>query len=79
MKTGLSILLLLFFAQALAQSNPETYPVDSASVERAGVPKGEIVKFTFADSKIFPGTTREISIYIPAQYKGDKPACVYRR
>jgi gluconolactonase len=77
MKTGLSIFLFLFFTQALAQSTPETYPVDSASVERAGVPKGEIVKFTFADSKIFPGTTREISIYIPAQYKGDKPACVY--
>jgi gluconolactonase len=77
MKTGLSILLLLFFTQAIAQSTQETYPVDSASVQRAGVPKGEIVKFTFTDSKIFPGTTREISIYIPAQYKGDKPACVY--
>jgi sugar lactone lactonase YvrE/enterochelin esterase-like enzyme len=41
------------------------------------VPKGEIIKFTFATSKIFPGTTREISLYIPAQYKADKPACVY--
>lgn len=77
MKGRLFILLLLFFGRALAQSNPETYPVDPASEEQAGVPKGEIVKFTFADSKIFPGTTREISVYIPAQYKADKPACVY--
>ena len=77
MKGRLLILLILFFGRVLAQSNPETYPVDPASEEQAGVPKGEILKFTFTDSKIFPGTTREISIYIPAQYKADKPACVY--
>src|SRR5689334_15373357 len=77
MKYALSILLLLLFGQAIAQSPSETYPVDSASEEHAGVPKGEILKFTFDNSKIFPGTSREISIYIPAQYKGDKPACVY--
>src|SRR5687768_9430758 len=77
MKGRLLILLILFSAGLMAQSNPETYPVDPASEEQAGVPKGEILKFTFADSKIFPGTTREINIYIPAQYKADKPACVY--
>ncbi len=53
------------------------YAVDSASVEHAGVPKGEVLKFTFSDSKIFPGTTRDYWIYIPAQYRPDKPACVY--
>ena len=77
MKERLLILLLLFFGRAMGQSNPETYPVDPASEEQAGVPKGEILKFTFSNSKIFPGTTREISIYIPVQYKADKPACVY--
>jgi sugar lactone lactonase YvrE/enterochelin esterase-like enzyme len=77
MKGPLFILLFLFAGRALAQSTPETYPVDPASEEQAGVPKGEILKFTFADAKIFPGTSREISVYIPAQYKGDKPACVY--
>src|SRR6476659_2727011 len=72
------IFFLCMFAQmgSLAQTS-ETYPVDSASVEHAGVPKGEILKFVFADSRLFPGTTRDISVYIPAQYKGDKPACVY--
>lgn len=60
-----------------AQQNTETYPVDSASVEHAGVPKGEVLKFTFNQSKIFPGTIREVSVYVPAQYKPDKPACVY--
>ena len=40
-------------------------------------PKGEIIKYTFDRSKIFPGTTREVSIYIPKQYSPEKPACVY--
>ena len=60
-----------------AQQNSEIYPGDSASVERPGVPKGEILKFTFNQSKIFPGTTRDYWVYVPAQYKPDKPACVY--
>src|SRR5215207_11508732 len=67
---------LLVQIGVFAQS-PETYPVDSASVEHAGVPKGEVLKFTFDQSKIFPGTWREYWVYIPAQYKPDKPACVY--
>src|SRR5436189_4641116 len=33
--------------------------------------------FTFDQSKIFTGTWRDYWIYIPAQYKPDKPACVY--
>ncbi len=77
MKVRLFTLILFCARVVLAQSNTETYPVDPASEEQKGVPKGEILKFTFADSKIFPGTSREISIYIPAQYKADRPACVY--
>jgi enterochelin esterase-like enzyme len=60
-----------------AQAPVERYLVDSASVEQAGVPKGEILKFTFQESKIFPGTTRDYWIYVPVQYKPDQPACVY--
>ena len=26
---------------------------------------------------MYPGTTRTVTVYIPAQYRGDKPACVY--
>lgn len=60
-----------------AQPTAINYDIDSASVEHAGVPKGEIIKFTFNQSKIFPGTSRECWVYVPAQYKADKPACVY--
>src|SRR6476660_1226525 len=41
------------------------------------VPKGEVLKFSFEQSKIFPGTFRDYWIYVPAQYSPDKPACVY--
>ncbi len=55
----------------------ETYPDHPDSKQQTGVPKGEVLKFTFENSKIFPGTWREYSVYIPAQYTPDKPACVY--
>jgi gluconolactonase len=62
---------------AYAQAPAENYPVDDASVEHAGVPKGEIIQLKFDHSKIFPGTSREYWIYVPAQYDGKKPACLY--
>jgi sugar lactone lactonase YvrE/enterochelin esterase-like enzyme len=77
MKRNFVFLLLLFVGKAIGQNTPETYPTDPASVEKAGVPKGEIIKFTFENSKIFPGTTREVTIYIPVQYDGKKAAYVY--
>src|SRR3954462_6783709 len=47
------------------------------SKPQEGVPKGEVTKFTFDKSKIFPGTTRDYWIYVPKQYDPAKPACVY--
>ncbi|RYU93979.1 SMP-30/gluconolactonase/LRE family protein [Emticicia agri] len=70
-------LLALWQLNAFAQTPEEKYTEDPASIEQAGVPKGEVLKFEFADSKIFPGTWREYWVYIPAQYTPDKPACVY--
>jgi len=41
------------------------------------VPKGRIENFKFSESKIYPGTEREVTIYIPAQINASIPACVY--
>jgi gluconolactonase len=59
---------MLFFAQAAA-----------AQGKKATGPKleGETIKFTFDGSKIFPGTLRNVTVYVPKQYDGSKPACVY--
>lgn len=73
----LLIALLCVFTSAQLLAQPAKYAVDSAAIEQAGVPKGEVLKFTFDQSKIFPGTWREYWVYVPVQYRPDKPACVY--
>ena len=47
------------------------------SEEQPGVPKGQITEHEWTASKVFPGTTRKYSVYVPKQYDGTKPACVY--
>ncbi len=74
---ALTIVFVSFSTVALAQPVQEKYPVDSASVVHPGVPQGELIQLTFKNSKIYPGTTRTVTIYIPAQYDGKKPACLY--
>jgi len=41
------------------------------------VPEGEILKRSFEQSLIFPGTYRDYWIYVPKQYDPARPACVY--
>jgi sugar lactone lactonase YvrE/enterochelin esterase-like enzyme len=55
-----------------------SYPLTPDSLEPApGVPRGAVTKLPpFANSKIFPGTTRDWWLYVPKQYDGSKPAAV---
>lgn len=69
------LLLLLLFCLAPLQA--QDFPVTEDSKPQADVPKGEVIKFTFDKSKIFSGTTRDVWVYVPRQYDGVKPACVY--
>jgi enterochelin esterase-like enzyme/sugar lactone lactonase YvrE len=39
-----------------------------------GVPQGKVRTGEFAESRLFPGTTRQYSVYVPAQYQENKPA-----
>jgi sugar lactone lactonase YvrE len=75
---------LLFFccfcltiSPLLLAQTPEEYPGHPDAQAKEGVPKGEMLKFAFENSKIFPGTWREYWVYVPAQYDASKPACVY--
>lgn len=38
---------------------------------------GTTRQFAYTQSKIFPGTVRDVTVFIPAQYDAAKPACVY--
>ena len=43
----------------------------------ATVPKGDLSAHGFEGSKIYPGTKRTYTLYVPKQYDPAKPACVY--
>lgn len=54
----------------------EQYPYGPDSQPHENVPRGSVQHYKFTSPKIFPGTMRDVWVYIPAQYVGDKPAAV---
>jgi enterochelin esterase-like enzyme len=46
------------------------------SMVKEGVPRGQVSKFIWKDSKNFPGTIRRYSVYVPANYDASKPTAV---
>ena len=54
----------------------EVYARPPDAREQAGVPKGKVKQMPAWQSKIFPGTTRDWWIYVPAQYRPETPAAV---
>src|SRR4051812_31079306 len=52
------------------------YDHGADSKRKDGVPRGKVTDFDIKESKVFPGTIRHCSIYIPAQYDGSKPAAL---
>lgn len=51
------------------------YSLGADSQRQAGVPQGKVTQYAWT-SNIFPGTTRDYWIYVPAQYDRGKPACI---
>ncbi len=64
-------LLVLAAVPLLAQ----THVLGSDSKKQAGVPEGKLERFEWT-SQVYPGTVRDVWIYVPAQYDGSKPAAV---
>ena len=53
----------------------EIYQMPPEWTTSPDAPTGKIERFEFSESKIFPNTARQVSVYVPAQYKsGTKPA-----
>ena len=67
------VLLSLVF---VARAQEHDYPLGPDSQPQDGVPKGAVTKHSWNESKVFPGTTRDYWVYVPAQYDKEKPACV---
>jgi gluconolactonase len=62
-------------ASGAGETPPSTYVAPEIKPE--SVLKGEIKEFTYNESRIFPGTFRQVTVFIPVQYDGSKTACVY--
>jgi len=60
-------------ASAAAQASAYVPP----AIKPEAILPGETRQFSFAQSKVFPGTVRDVTVFIPKQYDGTKPACVY--
>ncbi len=70
--------MLLALTNAVAQQR-DHYRVafDPATVRNDEVAVGGVLKCSFNSSKIYPMTTRDYWIYIPAAYDASKPACLF--
>ncbi len=71
------LLLFAFLALACAPAAQaiDDYKLGPDSLPQPGVPKGEITRYSVT-SRVFPGTKRDYSVYVPKQYDPAKPACV---
>lgn len=60
-----------------AKSLDATSTYEPPAIRPEAIRPGTTKQFAFTQSKIFPGTVREVTVFIPAQYDGSRPACVY--
>ena len=51
-------------------------PYDPATVKVAEDQRGEVIKFVMNESLRYPGTEREVLVYVPQQYRDSAPACL---
>ena len=73
----LSALVLATSLSLSAAPQDDQYVLGPDSQVKADVPKGTVTQMPpWTNSKIFPGTTRDWWIYVPAQYKPEQPAAV---
>ena len=70
--------MLLALTNVVAQQR-DHYRVafDPATVRNEEVAAGEVLKRSFNTSEIYPMTSRDYWIYIPAAYDASKPACLF--
>ncbi|MBD0287366.1 MAG: SMP-30/gluconolactonase/LRE family protein [Flavisolibacter sp.] len=72
------ILVITSPTAPLAQDiSNKRYPYEPASKPSADIPKGEVLQFSFTQSKLYPGTSRSYWVYIPKAYKPETPACLF--
>jgi enterochelin esterase family protein len=61
---------------AIAAPTDDVYLLGPDSAPHPGVPQGKVDGPVTLASNVFPNTTRNYWIYVPAQYDGKQPACL---
>ena len=69
-------LLALVFTAAVTFAADGDYALGPDSQVQGGVPQGELKAGVFTESKVFPGTVHDYSVYVPKQYDAAKPAAL---
>jgi enterochelin esterase family protein len=59
-----------------AAATDNTYYLGPDSAPHSGVPMGKVIGPATLASTVFPDTTRNYWVYVPAQYDPAKPACL---
>ena len=70
------LMILSAEASAFAESPDDAYRLGPDSEPRAGVPQGKVTGPIALPSQVYPNTTRDYWVYVPAQYDSAKPACL---
>lgn len=67
--------LAILFAESRALAGPpdDAYHLGPDSEPHAGVPQGKVIGPTASPSNVYPNTTRDYWVYVPAQYDPSKP------
>jgi enterochelin esterase-like enzyme len=78
MKRAIYAMWLILSAGLLARAAAldEVYHLGPDSEQQKGVPAGKVIGPTTLPSDVFPNTTRNYWVYVPAQYDAKKPACL---
>ena len=69
------LIAVMAFVFTLYGSQQE-HKLTEDSLPQEGVPKGSVEEYTLDESSIYPGSTHQYWVYVPAQYDATNPACV---
>jgi len=69
-------LIALFTNVYAQQTEEELFPLTEDSKPKEGVSYGEFIQGKLENSTVFPGTSRNVQVFVPNAYDGKTPACV---
>lgn len=73
----LSLIALVFPILSAAAPVDDVYKLGPDSLQQSGVPEGKVIgPLSLESKKVWPGTSRNYWVYVPAQYDGKTPACL---